>query len=117
MDQIQKRRFKTAIYDQLAQIGSALASGRRLEILDLLSQGERTVESLAIETEQPIANISQHLQILRRVHLVEVRRKGTYAFYRLADDSVLHLWMMLRNTGENQLSQIRELVNSFLHER
>jgi rhodanese-related sulfurtransferase/DNA-binding transcriptional ArsR family regulator len=117
MDLKAKRQFKNELYDRLARLGNALASGRRLELLDLLAQGERTVEALAVETDQPIANVSQHLQVLRRVQLVEVRRAGTYAFYRLGDDSVLDLWMALRNTGEKQLSEIRELVRSFLHDR
>ena len=112
-----KRRFKTELYDHLARIGNALASGRRLELLDLLAQGERSVEALAGETDQPIANVSQHLQILRRSQLVEVRRAGTYAFYRLADDSVLQLWMALRETGEKEISEIRELIRSFFHDR
>jgi rhodanese-related sulfurtransferase len=112
-----KRQLKNELYDRLARIGHALASGRRLELLDLLAQGERTVEALATEADQPIANISQHLQVLRRAQLVDVRRTGTYAFYRLADDSVLNLWMHLRNTGEKQISEIRELVHSFLHDR
>ncbi len=112
-----KRQFKVELYDQLARMGNALASGRRLELLDLLSQGERTVESLSGETEQPIANVSQHLQVLRRAHLVEVRREGTYAFYCVADKDVVNLWTTFRNTGENQLSEIRELVNSFFHHR
>jgi rhodanese-related sulfurtransferase/DNA-binding transcriptional ArsR family regulator len=112
-----KREFKNELYDRLARIGNALASGRRLELLDLLAQSERTVEALATETDQPIANVSQHLQVLRRAQLVEVRRTGTYAFYRLADDSVLELWMALRNTGEKQLNEIRELVRSFFHDR
>jgi rhodanese-related sulfurtransferase len=72
---------------------------------------------LAAETDQPIANVSQHLQVVRRAQLVEVRRSGTYAFYRLADDSVLQLWMALRETGENQISEIRELLRSFFHNR
>src|SRR5260370_5598428 len=112
-----KRRFKTELYDHLARIGNALASGRRLELLDLLAQGERSVEALAAETDQPIANVSQHLQVLRRAQLVEVRRTGTYAFYRLADNSVLELWMALRNTGENEISEIRELLRSFFQDR
>ena len=112
-----KREFKNELYDRLASIGNALASGRRLELLDLLAQGERTVEALAAEADQPIANVSQHLQVLRRAQLVEVRRTGTYAFYRLADDSVLELWIGLRHTGERQLSEIRELVRSFFHDR
>lgn len=112
-----KREFKNELYDRLAQIGNALASGRRLQLLDLLAQGERSVEALANELDQPIANISQHLQVLRRAQLLEVRRAGTYAFYRLADDSVLQLWLALRDTGEKQLSEIRELVRSFLQTR
>jgi rhodanese-related sulfurtransferase/DNA-binding transcriptional ArsR family regulator len=112
-----KREFKNELYDRLAQIGNALASGRRLELLDLLAQGERAVESLASEVDQPIANVSQHLQVLRRAQLVDVRRSGTYAFYRLADDSVIELWMALRSTGEKQLSKIRELIRSFFQDR
>lgn len=113
-----KRQFKTELYDHLARIGNALANGRRLELLDLLAQSERTVESLSQETEQPVANVSQHLQVLRRAHLVDVRRKGTYSFYRLADgNSVLALWMALRNAGETQLSEIQELLSSFFHAR
>jgi len=112
-----KREFKIELYDQLSRIGNALANGRRLELLDLLVQGERTVESLSTETEQPVANVSQHLQVLRRAHLVEVRREGTYAFYRVADKAVIDLWMTFRRTGENQLSEIRELVNAFFRRR
>jgi rhodanese-related sulfurtransferase/predicted transcriptional regulator len=112
-----KREFKNELYDRLAQIGNALANGRRLELLDLLAQGERTVESLASEVDQPIANVSQHLQVLRRAQLVAVRRSGTYAFYRLADDSVVELWMALRSTGEKQLSEISELIRSFFRDR
>jgi len=112
-----KREFKNELYNRLALIGTALASGRRLELLDLLAQGERSVEALAAETDQPFANVSQHLQVLRRAQLVETRREGTYVFYRLADDCVLDLWMSLRNTGEKQLSEIRELLRSFFHER
>jgi rhodanese-related sulfurtransferase/DNA-binding transcriptional ArsR family regulator len=88
-----------------------------LELLDLLAQGERSVESLASEIDQPIANVSQHLQVLRRAQLVAVRRSGTYAFYRLADGSVVELWMALRNTGEKQLVEIRDLIRSFFQDR
>lgn len=75
------------------------------------------MEALASETDQPFANVSQHLQVLRRAQLVEVRREGTYAFYRLADDCVLELWISLRKTGEKQLSEIRELVRLFFRDR
>jgi rhodanese-related sulfurtransferase len=113
----EKRKFKNELYDRLAVVGNALASGRRLELLDLLAQGERSVEALAAETAQPFANVSQHLQVLRRAQLVESRREGTHVFYRLADDCVLELWMSLRRTGEKQLSEIRELLRSFFGNR
>jgi rhodanese-related sulfurtransferase/DNA-binding transcriptional ArsR family regulator len=112
-----KRKFKNELYDRLALVGNALASGRRLELLDLLAQGERSVETLAAETDQPFANVSQHLQVLRRAQLVEARRQGTYAIYRLSDDSVLELWLSLRKTGEKQVSEIGELLRSFFRGR
>jgi rhodanese-related sulfurtransferase len=112
-----KRQFKTELYDQLARLGNALANGRRLELIDLLAQGERTVESLAGETEQPIANISQHLQVLRRARLVESRRSGTYMYYRLASNEVIALWTAFRDTGESQISEVRELVRTFFEDR
>jgi rhodanese-related sulfurtransferase len=117
MDRQAKRTFKNELYDRLALVGNALASGRRLELLDLLAQGERSVEALAAETDQPFANVSQHLQVLRRAQLVESRRNGTYVFYRLADDCVLELWMSLRRAGEKRLSEIRELLRSFFRDR
>jgi rhodanese-related sulfurtransferase len=117
MNRETKRQFKTELYDHLSRIGNALANGRRLELLDLLAQGERTVESLARETDQPIANVSQHLQVLRRAQLVEVRRHGRWAFYRIASNSVLALWMALRKSGEMQLSEIRELIGLFFQDR
>jgi rhodanese-related sulfurtransferase len=117
MDQKAKRAFKNELYDRLAVVGNAFSSGRRLELLDLLAQGERSVEALAEETGQPFPNVSQHLQVLRRAQLVDTRREGTYVFYRLADDCVIELWMLLRRTGEKQLSEIRELLRSFFRDR
>jgi len=74
-----KRQFKAELYDQLARIGNALSSGRRLELLDLFARGGRSVEALATETDQSIANVSQHLQVLRRAQLVgAVRDEGTF---------------------------------------
>jgi DNA-binding transcriptional ArsR family regulator len=84
-----QRLVRGEIYDQFARIGKALSSGPRIELLDLLSQTERTVEQLAQETSLSFANVSQHLQILRGARLVEVRRQGLYTYYRLADQSVL----------------------------
>lgn len=112
-----KRRFKIDLYDQLARFGNALANGRRLELIDLLAQGERTVESLAAETEQPVANVSQHLQVLRRARLVESRRTGTFVHYRLANKEVIAFWTAFRQTGESQLSEVREMVRTFFEHR
>src|ERR1041385_5095880 len=83
-----KRRFKNELYDQFGRLAKAMASGRRLELIDLLAQGPRTVESLALETEQSVANTSQHLQVLRQGRLVETTRRGNHIHYRLADDHV-----------------------------
>jgi rhodanese-related sulfurtransferase len=112
-----KRRFKDEIFAQFARIGKALSSGCRLELLELLAQGERGVEDLAIETSQSVANISQHLQVLRQAHLVESRRDGNYIRYRLADEDVLHLWLALRDLGQARLAEIDRLVETYLKDR
>src|SRR6266566_2404142 len=113
----EKRQFKDEIFAQFARIGKALSSGRRLELLELLAQGERGVEELAIETGQSIANISQHLQVLRHAQLVETRREGNYIKYRLADENVIRLWLALRDLGEARLAEIGRLVQTFLNDR
>ncbi len=117
MDSTVKRKFKDEIYEQFARIGKALSSGRRLELLELLAQGERSVEELAGETAMSVANCSQHLQILRAAQLVDVRRDGLYARYRLADEAVLRFWLALRELGENRLAEISRLVEAFLKDR
>lgn len=117
MDSAVKRKFKDGIYEQFARIGKALSSGRRLELLELLAQGERSVEELAGETAMSVANCSQHLQILRAAQLVDVRRDGLYARYRLADEAVLRFWLALRELGENRLAEISRLVEAFLKDR
>src|SRR5205085_10206813 len=95
----------------------ALGSGRRLELIDLLAQGERTVEALPEEAEQSVANTSQHLQVLRHARLVETTRSGNHIRYRLADDHVLRLWLAFRNVGEARLVEIGALVQTFLGDR
>jgi rhodanese-related sulfurtransferase len=117
VDSAVKRKFKDGIYEQFARIGKALSSGRRLELLELLAQGERSVEELAGETAMSVANCSQHLQILRAAQLVDVRRDGLYARYRLADEAVLRFWLALRELGENRLAEISRLVEAFLKDR
>jgi len=113
----QKRRFKNELYDQFARLAKAMANGRRLELIDLLAQGPRTVEALAEEADQSVANTSQHLQVLRQARLVETSRRGNYIHYRLADDHVLRLWTELRHAGEARLAEIGSLVQMFMIDR
>lgn len=108
------REFKDQLYAQFARIGKALASPQRLELLDLLAQGERTVEDLAREAALSIANASQHLRMLHQAHLVESRKAGLYVYYRLADPSVFALWRALRTVGETQLAEVDRLVDTYM---
>jgi rhodanese-related sulfurtransferase/DNA-binding transcriptional ArsR family regulator len=107
------RGFKDRIYPEFARVGHALASDRRLELLDLLAQGPRNVEALAAETEQPVANVSQHLQVLRRARLVEAEREGTRVRYRLADRAVLELWLSLRKVAEARLPELEQITSEY----
>jgi rhodanese-related sulfurtransferase/DNA-binding transcriptional ArsR family regulator len=113
----EKRTFKNLLYEQFARIGKALSGAHRLELLDVLAQGERSVEALAQETGMSVANASQHLQVLRAAQLVEVRREGVYSYYRLADEGVFHLWQALRQVGEARLAEIDRIVQTYLHDR
>lgn len=113
----EKRAFKNQLYEQFARLGKALASPHRLELLDVLAQCERTVEALAQETSLSVANASQHLQVLRAAHLVEVRREGVSMYYRLADEGVFRMWQALRSVGEAQLAEIDRVVQTFLLDR
>lgn len=117
MKQAEKRAFKDQLYEQFARIGKALANPHRLELLEVLAQCERTVEALAAETGLTVANASQHLQVLRAAHLVEVRREGVSMYYRLADESVFRMWQALRTVGEAQLAEIDRVVQTFLQDR
>lgn len=111
------RDFKDRLYTQFARLGSALASPRRLELLDLLAQGERSVEELAQETEQSVGNTSQHLQVLREAQLVVADKRGLRVYYRLAGPEILGLWQTLRSVGETQLAEIDRLVDEYLGHR
>src|SRR5437763_10490212 len=113
----EKRAFKNQLYEQFARLGKALASPHRLELLDVLAQCERTVEALAHETGMSVANASQHLQVLRTAHLVEVRRDGVSMHYRLTDESVFRMWQALRTVGEAHLAEIDRVVETFLQDR
>jgi rhodanese-related sulfurtransferase len=105
---------KRQVFDQFARVGQALSSGARIELLDLLFQAERTVEQLAAESGMTITNVSQHLQILRRSHMVEVRREGLYAYYRLANDEVFQIWKSIRGFGEAHVLEVKAALSSFL---
>lgn len=111
------RAFKARLYEQFARLAKALANPHRLELIDILAQGERTVEELATETALSVANASAHLQVLRAARLVEVRREGLYAYYRLADDTVFQVWQALRALGEARLAEIERVVQTFLGNR
>lgn len=111
------RRFKDSIYEQLARIGKAAASPMRLELLDLLAQGPRTVEVLANQAGQSIANVSQHLQVLRGARLVESQKDGLYVTYRLADEGVCSFLLSLRRLAESRLVEIEHVMRTFLEER
>jgi rhodanese-related sulfurtransferase len=108
---------KQRIYEQFARIGKALASPSRLELLDLLAQGERSVDALARESELSVANASQHLQALYAARLVESRRDGQRILYRLADPAVAGLLLSLRGTAEKQLAELDSVARSYLEGR
>ena len=108
------REFKDALYAQFARIGHALASPRRIELLDLLAQGEKTVELLAEETATPVKNTSAHLRVLRQARLVETRRDGTYIYYRLADDDVLTTLRAFEALGHHRLADVQQVVQLYL---
>jgi len=109
--------LKAAVYEQIARIGQAAASPNRLELLDLLSQGARTVEALAGETGQSAATTSHHLQVLRRARLVEAQKAGLYVTYRLADPKVGDFLLHLRELAESRLAEIQQVTRQYLEER
>ena len=111
------REFKDRLYGQFARIGKALSSPHRLEILELLAQGERTVDSLATEVGLSLANTSQHLQALRQAALVESRKDGLFVSYRLSDPAVFELCRAIRTVAERQLADLERLVREHFGER
>jgi rhodanese-related sulfurtransferase len=111
------REFKSAIYEQLARIGKAVSSPRRLELLDLLRQAPRTVEELARESCQSVANTSHHLLELRAQGLVESEKHGQYVTYRIANDEVSGFFSSLRVLAESQLAEIGRITEKFFSDR
>ncbi len=106
--------FKKQLFEQFARVGKAVGSAHRLEILELLAQSERTVESLAQLTSLPVANVSQHLQYLRKASLVRARKVGLYVHYSLAAPVVGELLSALQKVAECQLGEVNELIHAYL---
>jgi rhodanese-related sulfurtransferase len=111
------RDFKDRLYAQFARVGHALGSPKRLELLDLLAQGEKTVEQLAEGSAMSIKNTSAHLRALREARLVETRRDGTFINYRLADERVGTLVRNLQEVGHRQLAEVEQVTRLYLHDR
>jgi rhodanese-related sulfurtransferase/DNA-binding transcriptional ArsR family regulator len=107
------REFKDALFAQFAQIGAAFASPKRIEIIDLLAQGERNVEAIAQETGLAVANTSRHLQVLKGANLVASRKEGLQVFYRLADPMVLRGYRTLQELSEARLAEVGRLVDDY----
>lgn len=111
------RRFKDAVFALQARTGRAVASPTRLELLELLAQGPRTVEALARQTSQTVANTSQHLQVLRGAGLVEAEKRGLYVTYRLAGEDVSRFCLALRGLADTRMGELARLAREFLDER
>jgi rhodanese-related sulfurtransferase len=111
------RKFKDDIYEQFSRIGKAVSSPKRLELLDLLCQGEKTVETLSHETGLSVANTSQHLQTLKAARLIEAEKEGLYVTYRLADQMVCQFFLSMRVLAEKRLAEIEMIKRQFLEGR
>ena len=111
------RDFKDTIYDQLSRLGKAIAAPKRLELLDLLCQGPRTVEALAEQAAVSVANASQHLQVLRAARLVDAEKKGLYVEYRLADEEVCRFFVALRGLGQARLAEMEQVTRQYFERR
>ena len=111
------RTFKDPLYAQFARIGHAVASPKRLELLDLIAQGEKSVEQLADQSATALKNTSAHLRVLRQARLVETRREGTWVFYRLADVDVLRFLRSLQALGRSRLAEVERVASRYLDGR
>jgi rhodanese-related sulfurtransferase len=112
-----KREFKDQIYTELAKITKAMSNPHRLEIIDLLAQGEFSVEMIANSTNLSVANASQHLQVLKSSQLVDITRQGNFIYYRLANENVFKAWRALRELGIERITSIEKLIKDFRTER
>ncbi|MFQ5675166.1 MAG: ArsR/SmtB family transcription factor [bacterium] len=111
------REFKDTVFEQFAKIAHAFSSPKRLEIIDILAQGERDVDSLSKQVQMTVANTSRHLQTLKSIRLVASRKAGVQVFYRLADGEVRKCFQRLQSLAEKRSMEIREIVRLFFEER
>jgi rhodanese-related sulfurtransferase len=111
--EVDGREAKDALYEQFARLGRAVANPKRIELLDLLAQGERSVEALAEGTGMGFTNASNHLQVLRQARLVATRKEGTRVLYRLADDEVLLFAVALRSLARTRLAEVDRVVRDY----
>jgi rhodanese-related sulfurtransferase/DNA-binding transcriptional ArsR family regulator len=108
-----KRQYKDKVYSELARITKSMANPHRMEIIELLAQGEFSVEEIAEQTNLPIANASQHLQVLKQAQLVDINRQGNFIFYRLSNDNVFKAWKALRDLGVERIVAVENVVKEF----
>jgi len=114
---VSDRQAKDALFDAFAEVAKALASGRRAEIIDVLAQGERSVDEITSELGHSVANTSHHLRALARAGLVDTRREATRIFYRLASDRVASLWAAMRDVAAEHVVGIDRLTDAYLGDR
>jgi rhodanese-related sulfurtransferase/DNA-binding HxlR family transcriptional regulator len=114
---MQRQAAKSALFDAFASVAQALGNGRRAEIVDVLAQGERSVEQLGEEIGQSVANTSHHLQVLARAGLVRSRREGTRIYYRLAGERVGDLWAAVRDVAVRHVAEVGVLADEYIGER
>src|SRR4051812_35662896 len=113
----EKQGFKDAIFEQFSRIGKAISAPKRIELLDLLCQGNKTVEVLASQAGISVANASQHLQVLKRANLITANRNGVFIEYHLMRPAVAEFMLNLRTLSESSLSEVEQITNSFLESK
>ena len=114
---MKSREFKDLIFQQFANVATAFSSPKRLEIIDLLIQGEKDVDTLTKQISANFANTSRHLQILKNARLVDTRREGVRIFYRISDDRVFNCWKSLQLLAENHAAELKNVLKEFLEEQ
>ncbi|MBI5730363.1 MAG: metalloregulator ArsR/SmtB family transcription factor, partial [Ignavibacteriales bacterium] len=111
------REFKNLTFEHFAKIANSFSSPKRLEIIDLLSQGEKDVDTLAKETNMNFANASRHLQLLKSANIVKSRKEGIRVIYSVSTDEVIICWKNIQNLAEKTVAELRDIAKSFLDQR